>query len=405
MMLNGSVGRSMGIFVAAALAVSAPIGCVGCKEQSPHAVEAREVASAAPHADEATHDELPKRVHLTPEVIEAAKIKSVRIGKEVLDLVLELPGEIAADPDRSAQVSAPIGGRIERIAFVEGATVKAHELMAVVRVTDLADRQAAYASAAARAQAAASTLRRTEGLRGSQLSTEQELETHRAEAAALEAEARAAAERLHVLGLGTTGKPGSLLELRAPLGGTVVKRDAVVGQPIAMNQVIATIVALEKVWFQGRVFEHDLARVDVGARAEVVLNAFPAQRFEGHIEYLGREVDPVARTVVARVGLANEHDRLRLGLFGTARISGGEAQRRPPVLVVSRNAVTEIGGKPFVFVHHPDDDFELHAVVLGRHALGKIEIVSGLREGEEVVVEGVFTLKSVVLAGSFGEEE
>jgi cobalt-zinc-cadmium efflux system membrane fusion protein len=56
-------------------------------------------------------------------------------------------------------------------------------------------------------------------------------------------------------------------------------------------------------------------------------------------------------------------------------------------------------------VQHPDGDFELHEVVLGRTATGKVEIVSGLREGERVVDQGVFTLKSAVLKNTFAEEE
>jgi cobalt-zinc-cadmium efflux system membrane fusion protein len=57
-----------------------------------------------------------------------------------------------------------------------------------------------------------------------------------------------------------------------------------------------------------------------------------------------------------------------------------------------------------VFVREPDGDFELHEVTLGRAAPGKVEILAGLRDGEPVVTDGVFTLKSVVLKGSFAEE-
>ena len=57
-----------------------------------------------------------------------------------------------------------------------------------------------------------------------------------------------------------------------------------------------------------------------------------------------------------------------------------------------------------MFVAHPDGDFELHDVVTGEASIGMVEIVSGLREGEDVVVEGAFTLKSAVLRGSLAEE-
>ena len=66
-------------------------------------------------------------------------------------------------------------------------------------------------------------------------------------------------------------------------------------------------------------------------------------------------------------------------------------------------SVTELGGKTVVFVREREGEFELHEVTLGREALGKVEVLEGLREGEEVVSDGVFTLKSLVLKGSFAE--
>jgi cobalt-zinc-cadmium efflux system membrane fusion protein len=58
-----------------------------------------------------------------------------------------------------------------------------------------------------------------------------------------------------------------------------------------------------------------------------------------------------------------------------------------------------------VFVRQPHGDFELHPVTLGPTASGRVVILSGLRAGEEVVVDGAFTLKSAILKGTFGGEE
>ncbi len=377
----------------------------GCKDHATAAPAPSPSTAESAHADEHEHDELPKRVHVTKEVVAGAKITTAPVVREALATVLELPGEIAADPDRSARVAAPIAGRIERIAFTEGAAVKARDLLAVVRVADLADRNAAFAGSAARAQAAKSNAKRLDALAAEGIASERDRIAAQGEADALDAEARAAAERLHSLGLGATGKAGSLIELRAPIAGIVVLRDAVVGQSVGPDHPIATIVELGQVWFLGRVFENDLARVAAGAPAEVQLNAYPDERFNGPVELVGRQIDPVARTVTARIRLQNRGDLLRLGLFGTARIASGTTQKGAPALVVPRSAVTEINGKPVVFVRHPDDDFELHPVILGRAALGKIEVLSGLREAEEVVVDGAFTLKSLVLKSTLAEDE
>ncbi len=73
--------------------------------------------------------------------------------------------------------------------------------------------------------------------------------------------------------------------------------------------------------------------------------------------------------------------------------------------MIPRSAVTDIAGKSVVFVRQADGDFDMHEVVLGNAALGRVEIVSGLREGEQIVRDGVFSLKSAVLKGSLQEEE
>jgi cobalt-zinc-cadmium efflux system membrane fusion protein len=189
------------------------------------------------------------------------------------------------------------------------------------------------------------------------------------------------------------------------VSGTVVARDAVVGQPVGTDQTIAHIADLSEVWFLARVFEKDLGRLDLGATAEVTLNAYPNERFSGKMEYIGKQIDPIARTVTGRIRLANRGDILRIGLFGNALVNAKGERSGEPVLVVPRSALTEIAGKTVVFVKHEDDEFETHEVAVGDAALGKVRILSGLREGEQVVVDGAFTVKSVLLRGTLAGGE
>ncbi len=357
----------------------------------------------ADHKDEEAHAELPRRVHLTNEVIADAKIRTAPVKREVLSPSIALPGEVAADPDKIARVAAPATGRIESIAFKEGAAVKRGDVLAVIRVPELGKVRGAMTAALARAKAARANADRLRKLVDQGLATSQEHENAIAEASAYEAEARALSSELSAMGTGGGG--GASLSLRAPISGVVVARDAVVGQPVTAETVLATIADLSSVWFLARVFEKDLARLHAGSGADVTLNAYPAERFEGTLEYLGKQVDPIARTLTARVLLTNRDEKLRLGLFGTARISIREASTRPAAVVVARDALAEVGGKQVVFVRQADGHFELHEVVLGENAAGKVEVLSGLREGEDVVIEGVFTLKSMVLKSAFAEEE
>lgn len=357
------------------------------------------------HVDEPAHEELPTRVRLTQAVIRDAKIETAPVTREVLPVTLALPGEIIADPDKSARLASPIPGRIREVRFQEGSNVTRGSVLAVISVPDLGRLRSDQSAALSKAKAARANAQRLKELLNQRLTSDQIYLDAVSSAESLEVEARAAGEQLSALGLSGDKASPSALTLRAPISGTVVVRNALVGQPVNADEVLCEIVDLSEVWFLGRVFEKDLGRLKTNASAEVQLNAYPNERFSGRVEYIGKQVDPVARTVTARIRLTSRGDLLRVGLFGTAFVSTGDVEKSEALLVVPRTALTEVAGKQVVFVQQPDTDFELHEVVLGAAAVGKVQIVSGLREGEKVVTQGVFTLKSAVLKNTFAEEE
>lgn len=389
------------------LVVLAAVALLACDRRAPaptqQAPAARASATdASPHPDE-HHDELPRKLRLSEQVLRDAKLATSPARREALSETLSLPGEVSADPDQVARIASPAAGRIEAVRIQEGASVKKGDVLVVVRVPEIGKVRSALAATQAKASAARANAARLTELLDKRLASEQEALNASTEARALDVEARSLEAQLGALGAGAAG--AFSITLRAPISGTVIARDAVVGQPVSSEQTLGTIAALEEVWFLGRVFEKDLGRLRVGAPAEIRLNAYANERFTGSVDYVGQRVDPSARTLTARIRLENRNNLLRLGLFGTAEVAlaaGGEAPLR---LVVPRGAVTEVGGKPAVFVREPDGAFELHHVTLGRAAPGKVEILEGLGEGEAVVSEGAFTLKSLVLKGSFAEDD
>lgn len=357
------------------------------------------------HAGDHEHEELPKHVKLSSEAIEAARIKTEPVRKAELAVTITLPGEIATDPDRSARISSPADGKVEEVRFKEGAFVKKNDILAVIRIPELGKVRGAQASVSAKAKAARANADRLKALLEKKLTSEQSVIDADAEARALAAEAQALASELAAMGANAGSAAPFLLTLRAPMDGTVMMRDAVVGQPVATDHLLASIANTSEVWFLARVFEKDLGRLKAGVGAEVQLNAYAQERFSGKVDYIGQSIDPITRTVTARITLVNRNDLLRIGLFGTAHVATGESEVHEPRLVVPRSAITEIGQKPVVFVKQNETEFELHEIVLGDAALGKVEVVSGLREGEEVVIDGVFTLKSIVLKSTLEEDE
>ncbi len=141
-----------------ALVLATVMGLMGCRNGN------REAATAAPskpaevkppaHSDEAEHEELPKRVRLPKEVIADAKIKTAPAVKEALAATTSLPGEITADPDKSARVSTPVAGRLADLRFKEGSVVKKGDVLALVRVPEIGQVRAGYNATRAKAASA-----------------------------------------------------------------------------------------------------------------------------------------------------------------------------------------------------------------------------------------------------------
>lgn len=381
------------------------LALVGCKK-SPVATdqEATPASAVSAHTDEQEHETLPKRLTLSPQVVADARIRTEPASQQVLAETLNLPGELTADPDKLATVASPVSGRLERVAFREGSAVKKGDILAVLRVPDIARAKADFAASQAKSLAARGNSDRLNQLAERGLASQQEVLGAAADADALQAQSRAADELLRAIGAGSNAI-NSELSLRAPISGVVIARNAVVGQPVTAEQTIATIADLNEAWFLARVFEKDLERLKTGARAEVRLNAYAERNFQGSVEYIGRQIDPVARTLTARIRIQNDQGLLSVGLFGTAFVETAPRNGGAAVLIVPQTAIVTIGDKPAVFVREPDGDFLLHEVILGGHALGKTQILSGLRAGEPVVVDGAFTLKSIALKSTFGEDD
>lgn len=358
---------------------------------------------AEDHKDEPEHEELPTRIHIEASVADEAKIRTevVRVG--VLSRTTPLTGEVATNPNKTANVAPPVAGRIIDVGVQAGDKVQAGQVIATLRVADIARVRGESAAAAARAATTQANAARVQHLAEKGLASTQENLTAQSEAAAVSAEANALNEQVRALGADVRGN--SDIVLRSPITGVVLSRTAVAGQPISTGQSIAEIADLSEVWFLARVFEKDLEHVTPGAQAEITLNAYPERRFAGVVDYVAQQIDPVARTVLARIRVTNGDLALRVGLFGVARIAVSNGEARPPALLVPRNAITDIGKKPVVFVRQADGDFERHEVTLGESALGITEVVQGLREGEHVVVDGVFTLKSIVLKSALADED
>ena len=190
-----------------------------------------------------------------------------------------------------------------------------------------------------------------------------------------------------------------LIPIRSPIDGVVVARNISVGQVVDLGFDAFDITNLSTVWVTAAVNQQDLSLIHIGASVEIVDAASPDSVIPGFIRMIGDTIDPETRTAPVRVVVANPSTKLRPGMFVSAHIA--EPTTRDG-LFAPENALQEVNGLQVVFVTSDGQNFHARTVNLGTRSHGKVEVVSGLRAGERIVVNGAFMVKSEMLKSTMG---
>ena len=204
--------------------------------------------------------------------------------------------------------------------------------------------------------------------------------------------------------LGTVEAPeliGKQLELKAPIDGVVMERKVAAGEVVDKSKELFTISDPTRLWIIAEVKERDAASLRVGQDATFGVLSYPGEQFHGKIVRLGSEIEKESRTLEARIEVDNGDGRLKPGMFADIEITTDVLQ---DALVISDAALQTEEDKQIVFVALDPNRFQKRVLELGLEHGGKVQILRGLKEGEKVVTEGSFILKSEMLKGELGEE-
>jgi cobalt-zinc-cadmium efflux system membrane fusion protein len=211
-------------------------------------------------------------------------------------------------------------------------------------------------------------------------------------------------EKLHLLGM-TEGEIERLaaktlphaevaqVSLRAPFTGEVIERSATIGEVIDPNKMLFTVADLSTVWVRADFPEQEAGKLKSGLAIQVRVSAYPDQVFQGAVTYVGAVIDPTTRTITARADVANPDRRLRPEMFADVTLMTDEQS----VLTVPRGAVQQVGNKLVTFVARDERRFEAREVRIGEAANDYVQVKAGLVEGDEVVTQGSYALKSELL--------
>ncbi|MBQ4201554.1 MAG: efflux RND transporter periplasmic adaptor subunit [Bacteroidales bacterium] len=180
--------------------------------------------------------------------------------------------------------------------------------------------------------------------------------------------------------------------LRSPVSGVITARNYDRGDMFTMGQPIYTVQQITPVKILVGISETDYTRVKKGDTVSITADALPGKEFSGTVNRLYPTMDPATHTFNVEVTVPNTRRELRPGMYARVTVNFGSTFN----IVLPDTAVLKMqgAGTRSVFVVDPEGKAEMRVVTLGRHFDGKYEILSGLEEGEQVVVKGNSALKA-----------
>lgn len=368
-------------------------------------------------ADSATEtaaaDSQQTRVTLTPEQITSSRIGYAVVERRAGAGVLEATAQIEPAGNRFAQIGSRVSGRISALRASEGDRVAAGQVLASIESPEMGEAKAQFITAFATAKVTRDIANRERTLFERKISAEREWRQAEADAVRAEAEKQAAESQLHSLGLDDSdllALPNevhytSSVSVRSPIAGVIARRSASLGQVVEPAEALFEVVDLREVWLVIDVYEQSFSQLRLGQKVEVRTGATGDRVFTGTVASIGAVVEPQTRTVKVRVVLPNADGALRPGMFANARIQGTITGADERGLFVPATAVQRDGEETVVFVPAGTGAFARRVIRTGEPAGDLIQVLEGLAEGDSVVTDGSFLLKSEFRKGELGEEE
>jgi len=319
-------------------------------------------------------------VKISPAKVQKLGVRSVPVERRTLVQAVRAAGRVEIDERRLVAVAPKFEGWIERLHVnATGQAVGRGQPLFEVYSPELVSAQREYQIAARGAAALANA--------------------DEAARASIRQVAEAALARLsnwdipaeQVARLRAGGEPQRTLPLRAPASGVVIEKKALAGQRFMPGETLYQIADLSSVWVIADVFERDIGAVSVGQPAEVRIDAFPGRIFAGRVSYVYPTLNAQTRTVPVRIELPNPRGALRPAMYAQAVLkvgAGGTA------LAVPLSAVIDGGATQRVIVTVGEGRFEPREVTLGARDDDFVAVLSGVREGERVVVAANFLIDS-----------
>lgn len=318
------------------------------------------------------------QISISTEKVQKLGVRVEAATVRALDQVVRAAGRIEPDERQTFTIAPKFEGYVERLHVnVTGQAVAKGQPLFEVYSPELVSSQREYAIA----------LQGVESLKGASTETQR----------AMRDLADSSLVRLRnwdisdeqINSLAQSGSIKRTLTFRSPVAGIVTEKKAVQGMRFMPGEMLYQVINLASVWVIADVFEQDVGQMRPGAKATVRINAYPDKSFTGTIAYVYPTLNADTRTVPVRVELSNSTGLLKPGMFAQVELP---TAAKGPVLTVPASAVIDSGTRRIVLVQAKEGRFEPREVKTGARSDDRIEIIEGVREGEQIVVAANFLI-------------
>lgn len=327
-----------------------------------------------------------------------AHVEIVPVRKEDLARKLRLTGAVAYNAFFTTPVFAAVGGPVHEILVAPGQVVHKGQSLLTVTSPDYSAARSAYVKSRDAYALADKLYNRSQDLFAHGAIAQTDLDQAESNRTQAHADLESSADALRALGLKDPEAVAKNLvqstaeiPVIAPVGGEIVERLVGPGQLLqAGGTQCFTISDTSSVWVLVNVYQSDLAYVRVGQDVEISTDSYP-ETFHGKISYIAPSLDSTTRTLQARIVTQNPAKKLKKDMYVTAAVRAAALQN---VLTVPDAAVLrDTENEPFVYVQSGASEFARRQVTIGESASGRVQLASGVKEGERVAGNGSLFLQ------------
>lgn len=373
------------------------------------------------HQSETVSEHEHNTIHPSAEKIQAWNIKVATAKKSTAVYKTTLPGIIALNLNRTAHISPFVSGKVESLSTDLGQKVVKGQLLLTLNSPEYAQAQAEFLQARAKLNLSREEFERAKRLFQKQAIEEKEFLRRKAEHEKLATEYGTLESILHSYGLDheqietliincqnlreendLCRITNPMIPLYSPISGTVIFRQVVLGEHVNPGKTLLTISDLSRLWAILDAYEKDLPYIKEKAEIIIRTSLYPDRDFRGKIVTIGDIIDQKLRTIKIRAEVDNSSQLLKPNMYIQALIE----QEDHNIMIISlpEEAVQSIDGETIVFVEEKPGEFAVRHVETKELSAKERIILTGLNEGEKVVVKGAFNLKAELTKETFGHQ-